>query len=90
MEMLRKIIDRKSLESFPKNVCDRVLRICSKNYITCPTTEVSLRGFCKIALYRVLRKRSVRYFCHTLSGKVAGLQSLGYNFTKKEAFDKNI
>ena len=46
----------------------------------------STRGFCKIALYKILEK----FLRDFLSYKVAGHQSLGYNFAEKEVFEKNI
>ena len=75
--MLQKIIDRESLENFPKNVYDgvcfsKIASLCctncnstitsilhrffseyvKKNYTPGSTTEVSPRGFCKIALLK--------------------------------------
>ena len=57
-----------------------------KNYILGSTTEVSPRGFCKIALYKIseIFVRDIfviPYLTH---------QSIGCNFTEKEVFDKNI
>ena len=61
-----------------------------KNYILGSTTEVSPRGFCKKALYKISEEFFARYLCHSLSIKVASLQSIGCNFTEKEVSNKNI
>ena len=61
-----------------------------KDYIPGFTTEVSPRGFCKIAVYKILEKSLRDIFVIPYLTKLLGLQYIGCNFTKKEVFYKNI